>query len=79
MGVLAFEMEASVLFLLAAMRGVKAGCMLTVSNNIGDPELIIPEKLQQGVSRMVEAALESFVLHSNEVRVKRVRVKKVRG
>ncbi len=66
--VLAFEMEASVLFLLAAMRGVKAGCMLTVSNNIGDPELIIPEKLQQGVSRMVEAALESFVLHRNEVR-----------
>lgn len=67
-GVLAFEMEASVLFLLAALRGVKAGCMLTVSNNIGDPELIVPEKLQHGVSRMVEAALESFVLHNAEVK-----------
>lgn len=62
-GVLAFEMEASALFLIAAMRGVSAGCALTVSNNIGDPELIDADKLQAGVRNMIEATLESFISH----------------
>lgn len=56
-GVLAFEMEASALFLLGRMRGVKAGAILTVSNGIGDPELAPPEVLQEGIRRMVEVAL----------------------
>lgn len=38
-GVLAFEMEASALFLLGRMRGVRTGAILAVSNRIGDPEL----------------------------------------
>ncbi|WP_243091363.1 purine-nucleoside phosphorylase, partial [Thermus neutrinimicus] len=42
LGVLAFEMEASALFLLGKMRKVRAGAILTVSNRIGDPELAPP-------------------------------------
>ncbi len=60
-GVLAFEMEASVLFLLGRMRKVKAGTILTVSNRIGDPELVPPEVLGEGVRRMVEVALEAIL------------------
>ncbi|GAA6735145.1 purine-nucleoside phosphorylase [Thermus oshimai] len=60
-GVLAFEMEASVLFLLGRMRKVKAGTILTVSNRIGDPELVPPEVLGEGVRRMVEVALEALL------------------
>ncbi|WP_027481319.1 purine-nucleoside phosphorylase [Deinococcus pimensis] len=61
-GVLAFEMEASALFLVAAMRGVHAGCMVTVSNDIGDPQLVSDEVLARGVDEMTRAALESLVL-----------------
>lgn len=61
-GVLAFEMEASALFLVAALRGVQAGCLLTVSNNIGDPQLVSPETLSSGVEKMVQTALEAIVL-----------------
>lgn len=60
-GVLAFEMEASALFLVAATRGVHAGCLVTVSNDIGDPQLVPDEVLARGVDQMVRAALESFV------------------
>lgn len=60
-GVLAFEMEASALFLVAAMRGVHAGCLVTVSNDIGDPQLVPDEVLAGGVDAMTRAALESFV------------------
>jgi len=58
---LAFEMEASALFLLGKMRGVKAGALLAVSNRIGDPELAPPEVLQEGGRRMVEVALEALL------------------
>ncbi|WP_135257732.1 phosphorylase family protein [Thermus caldilimi] len=60
-GLLAFEMEASALFLLGKMRKVRAGAILTVSNRIGDPELAPPEVLQEGVRRMVEVALEALL------------------
>ena len=60
-GVLAFEMEASALFLLGRMRGVRTGAILAVSNRIGDPELAPPEVLQEGVRRMVEVALEAVL------------------
>src|ERR687884_1428273 len=36
LGVLAVEMEAAAIFTIAAMHGVKTGCLLTVSNIIGD-------------------------------------------
>ncbi|AFZ68813.1 DeoD-type purine-nucleoside phosphorylase [Deinococcus peraridilitoris] len=61
-GVLAFEMEASALFLVAAMRGVQAGCLVTVSNDIGDPQLVPDEVLARGVDEMVRTALDAFVL-----------------
>ncbi len=60
-GVLAFEMEASVLFLLGKMRGVKAGAILTVSNRIGDQALAPEPLLREGVRRMVEVALEALM------------------
>lgn len=60
-GVLGFEMEASALFLVAAMRGVKAGCLVTVSNDIGDPQLVPDEVLAHGVDAMTRTALETFV------------------
>lgn len=65
-GVLAFEMEASAVFLIARMRGVRAGCLLAVSNQIGDDQFIAPEVLQQGVYHMTQVALEGFV-RLNEV------------
>ncbi|WP_243029228.1 purine-nucleoside phosphorylase [Thermus albus] len=60
-GVLAFEMEASALFLLGKMRGVRTGAILAVSNRIGDPELAPPEVLQESLRRMVEVALEALL------------------
>ncbi len=61
-GVMAFEMEAAALFLIAKMRGVHAGALLTVSNQIGDTEFIEEEVLRQGVHRMIETALEGLLL-----------------
>jgi purine-nucleoside phosphorylase len=58
-GVLAVEMEASALFTLGALRGVRSGCLLVVSNAIGDDSFVDPEVLQQGVEAMVETALEA--------------------
>jgi purine-nucleoside phosphorylase len=58
-GVLAFEMEASALFVVARLRGVRAGALLTVSNHIGDPELAPEEILQRGIEAMIEVALAS--------------------
>ncbi|GGN01152.1 purine-nucleoside phosphorylase [Thermus composti] len=60
-GVLAFEMEASALFLLGRMRGVRAGALLVVSNQIGASELYPQEVLQEGIRRMVEVALEAVL------------------
>jgi len=60
-GVLGFEMEASAIFLVAAMRGVHAGCLTTVSNDIGDPQLVPDEVLKRGVDVMTRTALETFV------------------
>lgn len=60
-GVLAVEMEASALFLLGKLRGVRAGCSLVASNRIGDTSFVAPEILRAGVSRMVETTLEAAV------------------
>ena len=65
-GVLAFEMEASALFYLAAREGVQAACALTVSDVLGDDmtteESYLPlEELDRAIDRMIEVALEAGV------------------
>jgi DeoD family purine-nucleoside phosphorylase len=62
LGVLAVEMEASAIFTLAAMRGVRAGCLLTVSDAIGPDkvERIEVSALQGAVDEMVGLALNTL-------------------
>jgi len=60
-GVLAIEMEASALFLIAALRGVQAGCALVASNHIGDPAFVPQPVLDAGVEAMTRMALEAGV------------------
>jgi DeoD family purine-nucleoside phosphorylase len=65
-GVLAFEMEASALFYLAAREGVAAACALTVSDVLGDDvtteESYLPlDELDRAIDRMIEVALEAGV------------------
>jgi purine-nucleoside phosphorylase len=58
-GILAVEMEAAVLFTLGALRGVAAGCLLTVSDVVveGEFERISDEELRAAVDRMTRVAL----------------------
>lgn len=63
-GVLAFEMEASALFYLAARSGVQAACALTVSDVLSEDvtteESYLPlEELDRAIDRMIEIALEA--------------------
>jgi purine-nucleoside phosphorylase len=63
-GVLAFEMEASALFFLAARAGVQAACALTVSDVLtdeeGSEETYLPlEELDRAIERMITVALEA--------------------
>ncbi len=62
LGVLAVEMEASVIFTLAAMRGARAGCLLTISDAIGADkvERIEDSALKGAVDDMVVLALEAL-------------------
>jgi DeoD family purine-nucleoside phosphorylase len=64
-GVLGVEMEAAVLFTLGALRGVQAGCLLTVSDIvIGDAfTRISDEELQAAVDRMTRVALATVTGH----------------
>ena len=66
-GVLAVEMEASALFLLGQLRGVKTGCALVASNRIGDPAFVDPALLQKRVSLMARGTLEAlYTLHTQK-------------
>ena len=59
-GLLAVEMEAAVLFTIAALRGVQAGCLLTVSDFVVDGEAVArisDEELHAAVDRMTGLAL----------------------
>ena len=60
-GILAIEMEAAVLFTIAAIRKVSAGCLLTVSDIvIGEKHSRIPdEDLCRAVDEMAELALHT--------------------
>ena len=62
-GVLGVEMEAAALFTLAALRGVQAGCILTVSDLVGEGEFsrISDDDLRTGVDRMTRIALQTAV------------------
>jgi DeoD family purine-nucleoside phosphorylase len=63
-GVLAFEMEASALFYLAARNGLQAACMLTVSDVLSETEgseetYLAPEELGAAIDRMIEVTLRA--------------------
>jgi len=60
-GVLAVEMEAAVLFTLGALRKVKTGCLLTVSDVVIEGEFIriSDEEMKKAVDQMTELALET--------------------
>ncbi len=62
-GVLAVEMEAAVLFTIAALRGVEAACLLTVSDLIHGEEFvrISDADLAAAVARMTRLALRAAV------------------
>jgi DeoD family purine-nucleoside phosphorylase len=61
LGVLAVEMEAAVIFTLAAMRGVRAGCLLTVSDTIAEEVVrISDEDLRGAVDNMMALALDTL-------------------
>jgi len=59
-GVLAVEMEASALFTVGALRGVEAGCLLTVSDIVveGEFKRISDDDLRAAVDRMTRIALD---------------------
>jgi DeoD family purine-nucleoside phosphorylase len=59
-GVLAVEMEAAALFTVGALRGVEAGCLLTVSDIVveGVFTRISDDELKASVERMTKIALE---------------------
>jgi purine-nucleoside phosphorylase len=61
-GVLAFEMEASALFYLAARAGIQAACALTVSDVLSEEitteETYLPlDELDRAIDRMIDLAL----------------------
>jgi purine-nucleoside phosphorylase len=61
--VLGVEMEAAVLFTIGALRGVRAGCLLTVSDYAVHGEAIArisDEDLRAAVDRMTRVALATI-------------------
>jgi purine-nucleoside phosphorylase len=58
-GILAVEMEAAILFTLGALRGVQAGCLLTVSDIVVEGEFtrISDDELRAAVDRMTRVGL----------------------
>jgi DeoD family purine-nucleoside phosphorylase len=66
-GVLAVEMEAAALFTVGAIRGVQAGCLLTVSDIVVEGEFtrISDDDLRAAVDRMTKIALAVAVAHDH--------------
>src|SRR5919112_5893308 len=61
LGVLAVEMEAAAIFTIAAMRRVRAGCLLTVSDTIGAEVVRIgDDELRAAVDNMMALALATL-------------------
>ena len=61
-GVLAQEMEASAIFTVAALRGLEAGCALTVSNPAGQHQRLPDDELAVGIERMIQVGLETAMV-----------------
>lgn len=64
MGILNVEMEASALYIVARMRGLRAGMVCATSSNLVDGASLYDEKnsaLKDGWMRSIEAALETAV------------------
>jgi DeoD family purine-nucleoside phosphorylase len=61
-GILAVEMEASVIFTLGALRKVQTGCLLTVSDVVVEGEFvrISDEQMRAAVDQMTELALRTI-------------------
>jgi 5'-methylthioadenosine phosphorylase/purine-nucleoside phosphorylase len=61
-GILAVEMEASVIFTLGALRKVQAGCLLAVSDVVVEGEFvrISDEEMKAAVDQMTELALRTI-------------------
>ncbi|HEY2325959.1 MAG TPA: DeoD-type purine-nucleoside phosphorylase [Gaiellaceae bacterium] len=64
-GVLAVEMEAAALFTVGAIRGIEAGCLLTVSDIVVEGEFlrISDDELKAAVDRMTRIALDVATAH----------------
>ncbi|MGF1473556.1 MAG: DeoD-type purine-nucleoside phosphorylase [Rubrobacteraceae bacterium] len=61
LGVLAVEMEAAAIFTVAAMHGARAGCLLTVSDTVGEEIVrISDEELKNAVDNMMTLALDTL-------------------
>ena len=60
-GLVAVEMEAAVVFTIAALRGVQAGCLLLVSDLLagGSRERIADAPMREAVDRMAKLALSA--------------------
>jgi purine-nucleoside phosphorylase len=66
-GVLAQEMEASVIFTLAALRGLEAGCVLVASNAAGQHERLADDVLAPHIDEMLRIALEACIARSAQL------------
>jgi purine-nucleoside phosphorylase len=60
-GVLAFEMEASVLFTIAALRGVRAGCIVVASNTAGADDWLQGAAFDHAEAALLRAALNAAI------------------
>ena len=63
-GILAQEMEASVIFTLAALRGMEAGCILVAINAAGHHERLPDDALAPHIDAMLKIALDAMVMLS---------------
>ena len=59
MGVLAVEMEAAALYMIAAKAHAKALCVCTVSDHLYSPEKLTVEERQTGFDNMIRLCLET--------------------
>jgi len=59
-GVLAFEMEASIIFSIAAKAGANSGCLLTVSDIVSGRIRADDSEIAKGVNNMTRVALETI-------------------
>lgn len=62
LGILGVEMESAAVFTLAAMRGIRAGTLLTVSDTLHTEEFvrISDDELRQAVDAMVKLSLDTL-------------------